>query len=281
MTDRSAVTAVAIADSWASLPFNHYAKLYVSDLRNDYEVQGGRSILLDSNVDEKTTKAEIVMANLRQLGTLEPGNVQIVGSYEPTPARNRLLVLISVARDSQDDQGPTTSLFRSGIQVFLKLGALTIYVFATSIFAAVTLLALPMAQMILMLVVGAGILGRVLVGNVAHTIKQQNSFIHVIADSEQEAAGFVARIFEDQKRPGISTRFQIEIDGHVFVDQIRIKSRSPWPARILGVLARPYELTRVRRGALVRHSDLTRVRQGYAPLDRETMRDEELEMNPV
>ena len=275
------MTVVAIADSWASLPFNHYAKLYVSDLRNDYEVQGGRSFLLDSNVDEKTTKAEIVNANLKQLGTLEPGNVKIVGSYDTTTACNRLLVLISVARDSQDDRGPTTSLFRSAIQVFLKLSALTIYVFATSIFAAVTLLALPMAQMILMLVVGAGILGRVLVGNIAHAIKQQNSVIHVIADSEQEAAGFVARVFEDQKRPGIGTNFQIEIDGHVFVNQIRIKSRSPWPVRILGVLAKPYELTRVRRGALARHSDLTRVRHGYAPLDREVIRDEGLEMNPV
>jgi hypothetical protein len=81
-------------------------------------------------------------------------------------------------------------------------------------FAAVALLALPMAQMILMLVVGSGIIGRVLVGNIVSAIKQQNSFLHVIANSEQEAAGFVARIFEDQKRPGMRTKFQIEIDGH-------------------------------------------------------------------
>jgi hypothetical protein len=166
------VTAVAVADSWASLPFDHYAKLYMSDLRNDYEVQGGRSFLLDPNVDEKATRAEIVTANLQQLGTLEPGNLKIVGSYESTLARNRLLVLVSVARDSQDDQGPTTSLLRYAIQVFLKLTAITIYVFATSIFASVTLLALPMAQMMLMLVVGSGILGRVLVGNMVSAIKQ-------------------------------------------------------------------------------------------------------------
>jgi hypothetical protein len=117
------------------------------------------------------------MANLRQLGTLEPGNLYLVGSYEPTPARNRLLILVSVARDRSGGHGPQTSLLRYSIQVFLKLGALTIYVFATSMFAAVALLALPMAQMILMLVVGSGIIGRVLVGNIVSAIKQQNSFL--------------------------------------------------------------------------------------------------------
>lgn len=249
------MTAVAVADSWASLPFDHFAKLYVSDLRNDYEVQGGRSFLSDPDDNGNATKAEIITANLRQLVTLEPGNLKIVGSFEPTPARNRLLILISVARDGPDRLGgPRTSLIRYATQIFFKLAAVTIYVFATSVFAAVVLLALPMAQMILMLLVGSGILGRVLVGNMVSAVKQQASFIHIIADSEQEAAGFVARIFEDQNRPGIRTRFQIELDGHVFVDQVRVKSRSPLWVWMLGVLAPPY--------------DLTSLVQGYAPLDR-------------
>jgi hypothetical protein len=47
--------------------------MYLSDLRNDYEVQRGRSILLGPSGDEHATKAATVMANLRQLGTLEPG----------------------------------------------------------------------------------------------------------------------------------------------------------------------------------------------------------------
>jgi hypothetical protein len=262
------VTAVAVADSWASLPFDHYAKLYVSDLRNDYGVQGGRSFLLDADVDGKVTKAETITANLKQLGTLEPGTLNIVGSYEPTTARNRLLILITIARDGRDTGGPKTSIARYAIQVFLKLGAITIYVFATSLFAAVLLLALPMAQMILMLIVGSGVLGRVLVGNIVSAVKRQASFLHIVAHSEQEAAGFVARIFEDQKSSrGNRTKFQIEIDGHVFVDQVRIKSRSAWPVRLLGVLARPY--------------DLTGSRKGYVPVDRKTMGDEVIEMNTV
>jgi hypothetical protein len=49
--------------AWASLPFDHYAKLYVSDLRTDYEVQRGRNILLGPGGDGDATKAVTVMAN--------------------------------------------------------------------------------------------------------------------------------------------------------------------------------------------------------------------------
>lgn len=117
-----------------------------------------------------------------------------------------------------------------------------------------------------MLVVGSGVLGRVLVGNLAEEVRHQAGFVHVVVRNEDEAAAALGRLFEDQMRNaggeredgsrGKGTRFQIEIDGHVFVDGVRIKSRSKWPVRLLGVLARPYDVTRLRH----------KMRAGYKPL---------------
>ena len=223
---------MAIVDSWAQLPFDHYVRLYISDLQIDYTVDGGVTIL--GNTKE----------NLLQLDTLKPGKLSIVGSAESTSARNTLLVNISIARDVNDKNGRVTHFWRYALQLFLKLGSVTIYVFATSIFAAVSLLALPMAQMVLMLIVGAGICTRTIVGNIVYSMMQQGSLLHIIVNSEEEANNVIAEAFRHQLDADEDTKFQIEVQGHVFVDAKRIKSRSVWRRRLLGALASPHDFTR-------------------------------------
>ena len=232
VTEIRPVTVVAIIDSWAQLPFDHYAKLYLSDLRNEYSLENGEHIL--NNLED----------NLRQLGTLKPGDLHIEGSHESTSARNTLLVIISIARDINSTGGRNTPFWRHGLQILLKLGTIIIYVFGTSIFAAVTLLALPMAQMVLIIVVGAGILARVITGNIASSILQQDSLFHVIASNEADAVEIVRQAFKEQSDLDAETKFQIEIEGHIFIGQVRVAKRSVWRRRFLGVLASPYDITR-------------------------------------
>ena len=219
-------------DSWAQLPFDHCLRLYLSDIRVDYTVDGGVAVLGD------------MAENLGQLETLKPGKFSIVGSTESTVGRNSLLVNISIARDVNHKGGRVTPIWRYALQLFLKLGSVTIYVFATSIFAAVTLLALPMAQMVLMLIVGAGICARTMVGNIVYTMMQQGSLLHIIVNSADEASEVIAEVFRLQLDADEHPKFQIEVQGHVFVDAKRITSRSVWRRRLLGVLASPHDFAR-------------------------------------
>jgi len=98
-----------------------------------------------------------------------------------------------------------------------------------------------MAQMILTLVVGAGILPRFLTSYLATMIRKKDGYIHVIAQSEDEAEAVVKRIFDDQAN-AIShgdeqTRCLVEINGRIYASRMLVGKRSPWPRRLLGVLA--------------------------------------------
>ena len=151
---------------------------------------------------------------------------------------------LSIARDVNSTGGRSTPFWRYGLQIILKLGSITIYVFGTSIFAAVTIPALPMAQMIIRIVVGAGILARAITRNIAHAILEQDSLLHIIASNETDAIEIISRAFKEQADLNAETKFQIEVDGQIFIDQVRIAERSVWRWRFLGVLASPYDITR-------------------------------------
>ncbi|KAL8789305.1 MAG: hypothetical protein Q9213_001228 [Squamulea squamosa] len=78
--------------------------------------------------------------------------------------------------------------------------------------------------------------------------------IHVIVNSTQEAQDVIARILsldeygtEDSEHPNETEtrKLQVELNGHIFVKQRRVAHRCKWILWILGVLAKPYDLTKV------------------------------------
>lgn len=239
------MTVVTIVNNWATLPFNSHATVFLSDIHGDYQIQHQAY----NSEDNGRSLADLISAsNLGQLKTLKRGQLRTIGSVTPISRDdNKLMILISIARDSHKD-GPRTSSWRYGLQIFLNLGSITIFVFATSIFAAVTLLALPMSQMILMIVVGTAVISRALVSKIVDTIQKQRNFLHIIVTTKKEASEVLAVIFNSQQGSDDSRPYQIEIDGNIFIDGTRVASRSAWIRRILGLMARPYDIGKVRGG---------------------------------
>ncbi|KAJ4291875.1 hypothetical protein N0V90_009771 [Kalmusia sp. IMI 367209] len=223
------VTGVTIFDAWAQLPFDSYVKLYLTDIRINYSVDQGELITSDVNT------------NLRQLSTLPAADLHIEGTMEPTKSRNTLLVIVSIVRDINDPNGRSTSALRYSLQILARLCSSTVYVFGTVLFSSSTLLAFPMAEMVLMLVLGAGVLSRVMATSIVNAILLQDSMIHIIANNEVEADDVVAAVFRHQLDVG-ETKFHVEVDGHIFLEGKRVTRRSSLYRSILGVLATPFDI---------------------------------------
>ena len=68
--------------------------------------------------------------------------------------------------------------------------------------------------------------------------------IHIITENEEESFKVITEIFCLQQRP--ETNFQVEIKGHIFVEGRRVAKRSFWYRRILGVMASPFDLRKVK-----------------------------------
>jgi hypothetical protein len=165
------------------------------------------------------------------------------GTHKPKSVGNTLLIIISIARDVKAPGGRTTSTFRYFNQVVSRFASLLVYAFGTAIFSSAALLAIPVAEMILVLVLGAGVLSRVIAKNMVRAIDQRNSMVHIVSKNEHDAEEVVRSVFMHQMDED-STKFQIEVDGHFFLDQRKVGRRSIWHRRILGLLAMPYNITR-------------------------------------
>ena len=232
---------MTIISNWATLPFNTYAKIFIADNNSKYQAQD-QTHLLDDNrlaLDDHITTPKVGQLKPLQLCTLREPD-----SRAPTTLQdNRLMVLISIARDSHKD-GPQTSNRRFALQIFPNLVSIIIFVFASSIFAAVTLLALPMAQMILVLVVGSAIISRALVRRIVLSIQKQRKFLCIIVTTEAEAEEVLAVVFSLQRSDAFT--HQIEINGNIFIDGVRITSRTSWTRRVLGLMAHPHDMERIR-----------------------------------
>ena len=237
-------TAASILSNWARLPFQKQWKFYVSDVPYDVTVTGGCNILEPgapstprSYIDNEAAAGKSVATILKQLATVRPGNVRIQGFPIHTKPRNNILVLVSVTRESNSYRAS----WWAGLEVFSQAVSVTVFVLATSVFASVTILAMPMAQMILLLFLGAGIGTRVIVGGLVAAIARTKPLIHVIAGSELEAHNVIMELFAMQKLEWTS-EFQIELDGHIFVDCQRVGKRSRWWRRLFGLMARTYDI---------------------------------------
>lgn len=143
------VTLATVLDNWAYLPFKRNWKLYLTSVPYDIEVAGGEHIASES---KKAASSTVLKLGPKHLSTIRAGSFRIVGSRLATQHRSSMLVLVSVVRSSQEKP-----VWRAAFQVFTKAASITVFVFGTCVLSAVSLLAMPMAQMVTMLIVLAGI----------------------------------------------------------------------------------------------------------------------------
>ncbi|KAG8531817.1 uncharacterized protein KY384_003453 [Bacidia gigantensis] len=231
----------AIAENNAQLPFSEDWKLYVSDVPYDVSIREGDSIL--PKLENPAASAEQV---LYQLASPRAGTAILQSSKQYTRPRNAVLVIVSVASHGQNR---TKSIFR----LASKCLGIAIFVVGTAIFASAQLLALPVAVTVLTLILAAGVGSRAINGWIVSGVSKTEPLIHVIVNTTQEAQQVIARIlsidrYDDQVLgEGKVRKIQVELGGHVFVNQRRVGSRSTLWLRGLGVLAEPFDLRRIDR----------------------------------
>ena len=215
------VTLTAVAENYVQLPFSHQYKLFVSDVPYDIEVEGGDDM---NNLSQQTGKG--IRTALNQLSTLKAATLTMRGSQQYTRPRNTVLIMVSVV-DSPGEQR-LSSLWR----LLSKACSIAIFVTGTAFFASVQLLALPMAVMVLVLVLSAGVFGRAIASWIVNGVEKSEPMLHVIANTTDEACRIIARILTlDQhlqlEEGGGVRNLQVEIQGHVFVGSRRVAKRSP------------------------------------------------------
>ncbi|KAJ4997726.1 hypothetical protein K4K48_006542 [Colletotrichum sp. SAR 10_66] len=207
------VTFVALVDGYINIPFHEHWKVYIT--RQDVTLNGSDTsapeegnFLLDGFKDKMMKES---------IKTAEPKwNAVDRHNYGSSRPSRQMLVVISV---SQDDKRPPYWL--SGLRLFFRAGGLTCYVFATSVFAAVTLLAMPMAQMVLMVIVGSGFFSRAVVQKMVKTMYQEKPVMHLIAADEQTADRMLTDIMQmkgDTARS--SSSYVFEVDGKLWIQQV-------------------------------------------------------------
>lgn len=213
--------------------------MFVSDIPYDVSIRNGDSIL--SKLKNPDASANQV---LHQLASLKAGIIKFHGSKQYTRPRNTILVMVSVANQGQDP-------YRSVLQLFSKCTSIATFITGTALFASVQLLALPVAVMTLTLILGAGVFGRAITGWIVSGVSKTEPLVPVVVNTTQEAQHVIARIlsldeYSTQETSGNEVRkIQVELGGHVFVNQRRVGRRSRWFLRILGVLAEPFDLRKV------------------------------------
>lgn len=246
------MTFTAIAENWVQFPFEESWKLFVSDIPYDVNIQNGDSIL--PTLQNSNVKASHV---LHQLASLKAGTATLRGSKQYTRPRNAILVIVSVAIQSQ-------SPYRSFLRLLSKCASIAAFVTGTALFASVQLLGLPVAVMTLTLILAAGIFGRAISGWMVSGVDETEPLIHVIVNTTQEAHHVISQILrldqceethEEKARNSQETgekkvrKIQVELRGHVFVDQQRVGHRSRWYVNALGVLAEPFDLRKVHQAS--------------------------------
>ncbi|RDW78263.1 hypothetical protein BP5796_06115 [Coleophoma crateriformis] len=235
------ITFIAVIDNWSHLPFEKHWKFYISSIPYDVEVTGGEAIDADfgQSQTEQLPAADMVGLALKQLSTVKPAAIRLTVSSLPTQHRSSILVMVSVAHDLQN-----LPRWRSGLQILAKCGSVIVFVFGTCIFSAVSLLAMPMVQMVVVLILAAGIGSRLIAKAIVAEITKTEPMVHVVTNDESQAFEAIAEIFRLQQKPDMN--FQVEVKGQIFVDGKRVGKRSQWHRRILGVLASTYDLRKVK-----------------------------------
>ena len=231
------VTVSAIAENWIQVPSKETWKLFVSDIPHDVVIHNGDSIIA------KLQKSyQSVTSILQQLGTLRAGSVFLRGSQQYTRPRNTILIMVSVVKDGDAVVGALSRLAS-------KYASIATFVTGTAFFASTQLLAGSVAVLTLTLVLAAGVFSRAITRWIVQGVSKTEPMLHVIVNSTQEAQHVIARILSlDEEYTGTQDelrKVQVEVGGHVFVEQRRVAYRTPWYLRFFGVLAEPFDLRKV------------------------------------
>ncbi|GIZ46185.1 hypothetical protein CKM354_000932300 [Cercospora kikuchii] len=245
------VTVTAITENFVQLPFIEQHKLYVSRVPYNISLSGGESIFtnnlqqrrgsedLELALKRTVTEHENVGLALTQLHTMPAAKVTFHDSMEHTIPRNSVLVMVSVTGNAKS----SGSFWR----LISKSVSIAVFITGTALFASVTLVSLPMAVMALTLVLSAGVFGRAIAGWMVRTVAEQEPIIHVIVNNTEDANKAIRSILKLKlDTEPVTADVQVEIHGHVFVNGRRVAKRSRWYVAVLGVLAKPYDLGRVR-----------------------------------
>jgi hypothetical protein len=224
-------------------------KLHICQPPYDLQVQDGEPVTTgfrNENTGPDPIETRVAIA-LSQLATLSPGKVSFPGSSEFTKYRNAMMVIVSVATDEK-----VAYTWKKFWRFGSRVASVIVFVTGTILFSNVTLLPLPMAEMVVILVLGAGIFGRAISSGIVSSVEQTEPMIHIITDSEEEACRVIGDIFslgEDDE--GERHIFQIEINGHIFLGKRRVAHRSSWYIKTLGVMASPFDIRKAAKlGAL-------------------------------
>ncbi|KAF2109746.1 hypothetical protein BDV96DRAFT_651716 [Lophiotrema nucula] len=229
----------AAADNYVQLPFQRQWRLCLSDVPYDLAVTGGDFI--GERISGGKDPTNDIETNLPQLKTLKTGSVRFIGppqsNAEPC---NVLFVLVSVTSQSHNwRQTFTRSLS--------KIISIAVFIVGTACFASAQLLSIAMATFVLACVLGAGVFGRAITSWIVAGIETADPMIHFVAETELEAHFILAQLFAIQLEDTAALKrrqVQVELNGHVFLDQRRITSRSTLAARALGILNKPYDLAK-------------------------------------
>lgn len=210
------------------LPFIETYKFYISSVAYSISTVGGESII---DYFKEGKAADNIAIALGQLNTLKTTNLTIHGSRQFTRPRNSVMIMVSIVGDSR---------FGSFWRLLSKSTSIAVFVTGTALFASVMLLSLQMAVMVLTLNLFAGVFGRAIAGWMVSRVSEIEPMIHVISNTRHEASQAVGEILSIRSDDG--TPFQVEVNGHIFINQRRVAKRSPWYVAILGVIAEPYDL---------------------------------------
>lgn len=151
---------------------------------------------------------------------------------ESTNSSRRVLVVVSVSMDDKRSPRWKTVCFR----VCFRMCSITVFVFSTSVFAAVSLLALPMALMALMVIIGAGYFSRVIIQGMVLVMCQERPIMHLIAENRETANRMMAMILQLQPED-TSSSYVFEVDGKLWTQQACVKLVKRWKRRLCGTLS--------------------------------------------
>jgi hypothetical protein len=142
-----------------------------------------------------------------------------------------MLLVISFSTD--DKRSP---IWLKVLRLIIKAGDVTIYVLATSVFASVALVALPMAQMLLMVIMGSGVFSRAIASGLVTAAHEELPLIHLITEDEATGDYLMLKVMKMQSED-TSISYLLEMDGKLWSCPRYIGNTNPWARRLFGFFA--------------------------------------------
>lgn len=189
----------------------------------DVEILGGQSV---TDYFSHGTASEDALRQLKELKALKPAKINFLGSSLQTDARNSVMVMVSIVGQRKWDP-----IWQRLSRVF----SMAVFVTGTAFFASAALLSLIMAVVVLSLTLAAGIFGRAIASWIVSHVASTEPMIHIISNTEEEAYQAIAEILSLKST-------QVEINGHILINERRVATRSWIKVAMLGVLAEPYDI---------------------------------------